>query len=103
MKVNVNIFLRKENRDKDLVKRAKFVRICIEIDLKKKLLSEFKLIRSIYHIEYKSLHLICFNCDKYGYKEELCPKLLLGKMNIDELAIMHAIKNEKISEKYEFG
>ncbi|KAJ1403694.1 Zinc finger, CCHC-type [Sesbania bispinosa] len=56
--------------------RAKFARICIEIDLNKILISQFSLEKRIYNVEYEGLHLVCFQCGRYGHKKEGCPLLL---------------------------
>lgn len=40
--------------------RGHYVRICVEVDLTKSLLSKFKLRRHIRRITYEGLHLICF-------------------------------------------
>ncbi|CAN1187907.1 hypothetical protein LINPERPRIM_LOCUS32120 [Linum perenne] len=52
--------------------RGNFARICVEVDLSKPLLSKYRLRRQIRRIEYEGLHVICFNCDCYGHKDEAC-------------------------------
>ncbi|XVF67807.1 hypothetical protein PTKIN_Ptkin10aG0151500 [Pterospermum kingtungense] len=58
-----------------LVSRGKFVRLCVEVDITKPLLSKFKLRRRVRRIEYEGMHLVCFNCGIYGHRQEDCPNL----------------------------
>ncbi|RYR74166.1 hypothetical protein Ahy_A02g008796 [Arachis hypogaea] len=52
--------------------RGRFARICIEIDLTKKLVPRISIFGTILNIEYEGLHLICFNCSKYGHLSNSC-------------------------------
>lgn len=52
--------------------RGRFARICVEIDLRRKLVPKFKVLSYEYALEYEGLHLICFNCGKYGHRSEQC-------------------------------
>ncbi|XP_028779078.1 uncharacterized protein LOC114735545 [Neltuma alba] len=54
--------------------RGRFARICVEIDLNKKLRSSFNLFGTRRRIEYEGLHLICFCCGVYGYHRDVCPE-----------------------------
>ncbi|XVF55673.1 hypothetical protein PTKIN_Ptkin06aG0055900 [Pterospermum kingtungense] len=54
------------------VSRGRFVRVCVDIDGLKPLLSKFRLRKKIHHIEYEALDLICFQCGKYGHRKEDC-------------------------------
>ena len=42
------------------------------MDLDKPLLSKFRLRRRIRRIEYEAMHIICFQCGKYGHGRENC-------------------------------
>ncbi|XP_039015132.1 histone-lysine N-methyltransferase, H3 lysine-79 specific-like [Hibiscus syriacus] len=53
--------------------RGKFVRICVEVDLNKPLLSQIRIGNTIFNIEYEGLHLICFMCGMVGHKSDACP------------------------------
>ncbi|XP_019200262.1 PREDICTED: uncharacterized protein LOC109193892 [Ipomoea nil] len=53
--------------------RGRFVRICVEIDVTKPLLSKFTLEGKRRFIAYEGLHLVCFGCGKYGHAQEACP------------------------------
>ncbi|KAK7243905.1 hypothetical protein RIF29_38718 [Crotalaria pallida] len=55
--------------------RGKFARICVEIDLNKKLIPQVKVCGSVINLEYEGLHLICFNCGKYGHKMDSCTEI----------------------------
>lgn len=50
-----------------------FARICVEVDLIKKLRSDFTIMGERLGIQYEGIHLVCFNCGKYGHKLEECP------------------------------
>lgn len=52
--------------------RARFARICVEIDLCKMLVPKFKVLSYEFSLEYEGLHLICFKCGKYVHREEVC-------------------------------
>lgn len=64
-----------------MMERAKFARVCVEVDLRKILVSKFKLNGRIYNVEYEGLHLVCFGCGCYGHKKDECP--LLASKNPD--------------------
>ena len=50
----------------DQVLRGKYTRICVEVDITKSLLAQFKLRRRIRRIEYEGIHLVCFQRGVYG-------------------------------------
>lgn len=52
--------------------RGKYARVCIEMDLKKPLLSCFAIGKYNYLIEYEHLHNFCFNCGRVGHRREWC-------------------------------
>lgn len=52
--------------------RARFARICVEIDLRKQLVPKIKVLNYEFSLEYEGVHLICFRCGIYGHREEMC-------------------------------
>ncbi|KAK4279903.1 hypothetical protein QN277_011605 [Acacia crassicarpa] len=55
------------------IQRGKFVRICVELNLQKKLVPKVIVAGSIFNVEYEGLTLICFECGRFGHKREKCP------------------------------
>nr|KJB59621.1 hypothetical protein B456_009G264500 [Gossypium raimondii] len=55
-----------------LVTRGNFIRIYVEIDLTKPLLSQVCIGRFIQNIEYEGHHTIYFSCSYFGYCMEAC-------------------------------
>ncbi|XP_061352758.1 uncharacterized protein LOC133297608 [Gastrolobium bilobum] len=61
--------------DKEFTDRAKFARICVEVDLRKGFLSKFKIGNRVFPVGYEGLHLVCFACGRYGHRRDSCPTL----------------------------
>ncbi|XP_028805754.1 uncharacterized protein LOC114760640 [Neltuma alba] len=59
--------------------RGKYARICVEIDLLKRLKSGVTNFGNRRCIEYEGLHLICFCCGKYGHHRDACPDKPVGQ------------------------
>ncbi|XP_027351298.1 wall-associated receptor kinase-like 20 [Abrus precatorius] len=57
-----------------LLFKGKIARICVGIDLRSKLVPTFKVLGQEFKVEHEGLHLICFSCSKYGYRQEQCIK-----------------------------
>ncbi|CAI0545931.1 unnamed protein product [Linum tenue] len=55
--------------------RGRFARVCVEVDLSKPLLSQYKIEGITYYIEYEGLHQICSECGKYGHSKQACPTI----------------------------
>ncbi|XP_028799379.1 uncharacterized protein LOC114754727 [Neltuma alba] len=55
-----------------LTARGRYARICIELDLKKRLKAAIKIFGNQRVMEYEGLHLICFHCGKYGHHRDQC-------------------------------
>ncbi|CAN1272549.1 hypothetical protein LINPERPRIM_LOCUS14613 [Linum perenne] len=53
--------------------RARYARVCVEIDLTKPLLGKYMVDDRTLYIEYESLDNICFSCGLYGHKDGECP------------------------------
>ncbi|CAL1394140.1 unnamed protein product [Linum trigynum] len=60
------------DRATDLGARAKYARVCVEIDLTRPLLSQYKVEGIKYLIQYEGLENICGNCGKYGVASQEC-------------------------------
>ncbi|KAJ1389206.1 hypothetical protein SESBI_38480 [Sesbania bispinosa] len=58
-----------------VTEHGKFARICVEVDLRKVLISRFRLNGRVYYVEYEGLLLICFNYGRFGHRKECCPLL----------------------------
>src|ERR1044072_9006190 len=54
--------------------RGKFARICVEIDLNKKLVPSIRVMGLVLNLEYEGLHQVCFHCGVYGHKKDYCPE-----------------------------
>ncbi|KAJ1438407.1 hypothetical protein SESBI_03016 [Sesbania bispinosa] len=77
VKIDANTLQEKATEHGDFVtERAKFATICIEVDLNKILISKFSLEGRVYPVEYEGLHLVSFQCGRYGHRREGCPLLL---------------------------
>ncbi|CAN1292677.1 hypothetical protein LINPERPRIM_LOCUS21682 [Linum perenne] len=50
--------------------RAKYARVCVEIDLSKPLLGRYDIDGTIYKIVYESLETICISCGHYSHLEQ---------------------------------
>ncbi|XP_061358685.1 uncharacterized protein LOC133302885 [Gastrolobium bilobum] len=72
LKVNRNSLRKSDSGLEVITERARFARICVEVDLRKSCLSKFNIGEKIYHAGYEGLHLICFKCGIYGHKKDLC-------------------------------
>jgi hypothetical protein len=56
--------------------RGKYARLCVEVDLTKRLLAMFSIKKRKYNVEYEGLHLLCITCGKFGHYKEGCPEKL---------------------------
>lgn len=56
--------------------RGQFARLCVEIDLSKKLIPSIIVRGVILKLEYEGLHVVCFACGKYGHKQDSCPEMI---------------------------
>ncbi|CAL5355906.1 unnamed protein product [Camellia sinensis] len=56
--------------------RGRFARVCVELNLKDALVSKVGINNVEFTVEYEGLHLICFECGKYGHKQDGCPSLM---------------------------
>ncbi|CAL1369855.1 unnamed protein product [Linum trigynum] len=54
--------------------RGIYARICVEIDLRKRLVSKYRIKRRVRRVEYEGLHIVCYECGHYGHTTENCPQ-----------------------------
>lgn len=73
--------------------RGQFARICVEIDLSKKLVPTIKVMGAVLKLEYEGLHVVCFACGRYGHKQDNCPELR------NEAIAVHAEDGERSVEE----
>ncbi|CAN1823610.1 hypothetical protein LINPERHAP1_LOCUS30444 [Linum perenne] len=55
------------------MERGNYARICVRVDMSKKLLSKYKLLHRIRRVEYEGLHVVCFKCGIYGHTNDIFP------------------------------
>ncbi|XP_061362264.1 uncharacterized protein LOC133306016 [Gastrolobium bilobum] len=72
LKIDRNSIRKRDSGEGDITERAKFARICVEVDLRKSFLSKFRIADRIFHVGYEGLHLVCFACGKYGHRRDQC-------------------------------
>ncbi|XP_061362094.1 uncharacterized protein LOC133305866 [Gastrolobium bilobum] len=72
LKIDRNSIRKRDSGEGDITERAKFARICVEVDLRKGFLSKFWIVDRIFHVGYEGLHLVCFACGKYGHRRDQC-------------------------------
>ncbi|CAN1822060.1 hypothetical protein LINPERHAP1_LOCUS29844 [Linum perenne] len=53
--------------------RARYARVCVELDLTNPLLEKYMIEDRVFHIVYESLENMCFSCGFYGHKDDGCP------------------------------
>ncbi|XP_061368076.1 uncharacterized protein LOC133311080 [Gastrolobium bilobum] len=63
----------KVDRTTSTVDRARFARVCFEIDLSKPLRGEYVLDGARKRVEYEGLFLICLKCGRYEHNSDSCP------------------------------
>ncbi|CAN1298894.1 hypothetical protein LINPERPRIM_LOCUS23988 [Linum perenne] len=55
--------------------RARYARVCVEVDISKPLLGKYMIEDRTYLVEYESLENICHHCGLYGHLIDSCSKL----------------------------
>ncbi|XP_061337738.1 uncharacterized protein LOC133284682 [Gastrolobium bilobum] len=72
LKIDKNSLKKVEGVQGEVTDRARFARICVEIDLRKSLLSKFQFIGKVYQVGYEGLHMVCFACGQYSRRKDIC-------------------------------
>ncbi|CAN1176561.1 hypothetical protein LINPERHAP2_LOCUS32599 [Linum perenne] len=54
--------------------RARYARVCVEVDFSKPLLGKYMIENRIFYVEYESLENICCSCGTYGHTMDACPE-----------------------------
>ncbi|KAJ1379762.1 Zinc finger, CCHC-type [Sesbania bispinosa] len=76
LKIDSNTLRQRANEIEELcTERAKFARLCNEVNLTEALISRFILNGRRYRVEYEGLHLVCFHCGCYGHRRDSCPSI----------------------------
>ncbi|CAN1812759.1 hypothetical protein LINPERHAP1_LOCUS26628 [Linum perenne] len=52
--------------------RARYARVCVEVDLSKPLLGKYMIGDRVFYVEYESLENLCYTCGMYGHKMDAC-------------------------------
>ncbi|CAN1128348.1 hypothetical protein LINPERHAP2_LOCUS4579, partial [Linum perenne] len=81
------------------IERGNYARICIRVDLPKRLLSKYKLLHRIRRVEYEGLHVVCFKCGIYGHTNELYPTVLLATKQDGEQTHSYPLFLEEVLAK----
>ncbi|CAN1138977.1 hypothetical protein LINPERHAP2_LOCUS10985 [Linum perenne] len=81
------------------MERGNYARICVRVDLSKKLLSKYKLLHRIRRVEYEGLHVVCFKCGIYGHTNELCPTILAAANHDGEQTHSNPLFIEEVMAK----
>ncbi|CAL1353253.1 unnamed protein product [Linum trigynum] len=74
------------DRATELGARGKFGRVCVEVDLTRSLLSQYKIEGVTYLIQYEGLDKVCIDCGTYGKATEACScrDMTQGTCNAEE-------------------
>ncbi|XP_028796726.1 uncharacterized protein LOC114752166 [Neltuma alba] len=73
LKVDINTLSNGLHTNQTKVERGKYARICVELDLQKKLVPRVIVAGEIFNVEYEGLGVICFACGRFGHRREACP------------------------------
>lgn len=84
----------KIDRSTSIYEKGGFARICVEIDLQKPLLPAFKLFGETHQLVYEGLHLVCFECGKYGHEKNVCPSIYVPEKEVVEI-----IENDDVGKE----
>ena len=60
-----------ELNDQVNIEHCRFMRICAKVNLRKHLILKLIIRRWVHVVQYESLHLICFQCGKFGHRKDV--------------------------------
>ncbi|CAN1797504.1 hypothetical protein LINPERHAP1_LOCUS21292, partial [Linum perenne] len=78
--------------------RARYARVCLEIDISKPLLGKYMIGDRVFYVEYESIENICYMCGFYGHKKDSC---LLCKSSASPDEVVAVQEPEKAAEPNE--
>ncbi|KAI7998468.1 hypothetical protein LOK49_LG10G02005 [Camellia lanceoleosa] len=90
--------------------QGKYARVCIEIDLRKPLISHFTIGKYTYGVEYEHIHSLCFYYGKVGHQKKVCsdrPPTMMEKLiqqhseNDAETSMGQISKNQSLDQVME--
>ncbi|KAI8000183.1 hypothetical protein LOK49_LG09G01631 [Camellia lanceoleosa] len=55
--------------------RRKYARVCVEVELRKPLVSQFTIGKNTYITEYEHLHSVCFSCGRERHVKHVCTEI----------------------------
>ncbi|XP_056698182.1 uncharacterized protein [Spinacia oleracea] len=60
----------------DNLTRARYARVCLDLDLSKSLVTSVWVVSQWQRVEYENIHSLCFTCGKIGHSKEKCGSAL---------------------------
>ncbi|XP_019175434.1 PREDICTED: uncharacterized protein LOC109170738 [Ipomoea nil] len=89
------------DRATSLGSRGRFARICVEIDMRKPIISKFNYEGKVRYVVYEGIHLVCFSCGVYGHAKETCLKLCkAGDDQNDGIAVEEMDQAEALNSAF---
>lgn len=74
--------------------RARFARVCVEVDLRKPLKGSVQINGDRYFVSYEGLAAICSGCGLYGHLVHSCPRNVSERVNSPERTVVPAIQSD---------
>ncbi|CAN1801921.1 hypothetical protein LINPERHAP1_LOCUS23160, partial [Linum perenne] len=83
--------------------RARYARVCVEVDVSKLLLGKYMIGDRVFHVVYESLENLCHACRTYGHKADACPASASKTEETPTKQDPTNTSNKKTEEKKEAG